>query len=738
MGIQGLNLNVLGMQVSQASLRITNQNIANATTENYSKKSSLQSTIATQDVAFKKISTGVKIEDVTRAKNQFLDNQYRHTLTQKAFFEKLSDINSQLSTLLGDPSKQVLISSAETFYKAANDLSQDPNEANKKAFLNSAQGLSNAFNTIYKSVDTVQDSIDSKVSGELKKTVDSLNVKLQKLSVAQRQINILRANGMDVSSLEDSRDTLINDLHQYSNLSIRTNQAGDFYQVRANLYQSPNEEAKIQGTIGFSNIDTPIVPAITAGNRQLDLSINDGNGSTTNFMVNLPENASLREVVKSINEHFRAAGGAGSIAAIDASNKLVLDNHLIDNSIINSSNSISLNPTTASILTTLGLPAGPISSNGSTGLGVVLADVNGLKYNLDIEFGNDKVTDGVLATKLILKKDGIKQGITEISGGSIGAQLTAVNKSLPKIKEELSIIAMNIKDTVNGLLRAGAKGDGTPGVNLFSGYDAGNFTVASNMRNSADSLALGEITDASGISSGDNSIIEKITELFNDKGALISLDKTTQKIYLKANDTSYQISKLAVIPGSEFNIDINGLITDGTNTFNAGDNGIGANSLVQIQFLDSSQNPLGGAQNIQSAIPPNDSTSWKGSIPAGASFISIKINDTSFNDNNATNNYGHFEVEFSNKTNNGILSTFKSAIIETTNNIATDGDEASQMKSTYSDIVSAIKTQIESNRGVSMEEEAANLLVYQKAFAANSRAFSAINQSLEDIFTFIR
>lgn len=36
-----------------------------------------------------------------------------------------------------------------------------------------------------------------------------------------------------------------------------------------------------------------------------------------------------------------------------------------------------------------------------------------------------------------------------------------------------------------------------------------------------------------------------------------------------------------------------------------------------------------------------------------------------------------------------------------------------------------------------MEDETANLLMFQKAFGANSRAFSAINQSIEDIFTFI-
>ena len=45
------------------------------------------------------------------------------------------------------------------------------------------------------------------------------------------------------------------------------------------------------------------------------------------------------------------------------------------------------------------------------------------------------------------------------------------------------------------------------------------------------------------------------------------------------------------------NVAINGLILDGINTFNAGNNGIAANSLVQVQFLDANQNPIGIALN---------------------------------------------------------------------------------------------------------------------------------------------
>ena len=188
-----------------------------------------------------------------------------------------------MTSILGEPSDQLLLKSLQDFYKTANDLNQNPDNAtNRQAFINSAKGLTSAFNTTHRSLDIIKESLNARGNGEIKKTIDILNIKLQKLSLAQKQINILRANGLEVSSLEDERDTQLNDINKYSDLNIKVNQAGDFYQVRAGIHPSPNEEAKIQGTVIFSNLDSPIIPAITAGNRQLDLSINNGNGSTVN------------------------------------------------------------------------------------------------------------------------------------------------------------------------------------------------------------------------------------------------------------------------------------------------------------------------------------------------------------------------------------------------------------------------------------------------------------------------
>ena len=186
------------------------------------------------------------------------------------------------------------------------------------------------------------------------------------------------------------------------------------------------------------------------------------------------------------------------------------------------------------------------------------------------------------------------------------------------------------------------------------------------------------------------------------------------------------------------NVAINGLILDGISTFNAGNNGLAANSLVQVQFLDANQNPLGIALNLTGASAPNTSATWQGLAPIGASFISVKLNDTSFNDNNASNNYGHFEVEITNKDDkDNLSSTLNAALLTSVDRIAIQGTDAKNSKEIYTDISEALNTQIQSIQGVNMEDETANLLMFQKAFGANSRAFSAINQSIEDIFTFI-
>lgn len=96
-------------------------------------------------------------------------------------------------------------------------------------------------------------------------------------------------------------------------------------------------------------------------------------------------------------------------------------------------------------------------------------------------------------------------------------------------------------------------------------------------------------------------------------------------------------------------------------------------------------------------------------------------------------------MEITNKNDTDNLSTtLNGALLTSVDRIAIQGTDAKRLKEVYTDISEALNTQIQSIQGVNMEDEAANLLMFQRAFGANARAFSAINQSIEDIFTFIR
>ncbi|NQY79604.1 MAG: hypothetical protein HRT47_04760 [Candidatus Caenarcaniphilales bacterium] len=740
MSIQGLNLSVNGMMVSQSGLRITNNNIANANTDNYTRKLINQDNQVVQDfTGLKGIPTSVTVETIARAKDQFLEVQYGNNITQLGFFKRVAVVADQITQILGTPSDQVINERLKTFFSAANDLSSDPtNSTFKRSFIDASSGLANSINIVDTSFKKISEGVNSPIKGELRQTVDILNQKLIKLSASQKQINILRANDIDVTSLEDQRDVLIRELREISDFDFKTNLRGDLYEVRMPTFLSPNEEAKIEGTVFFNDPDTPIIPAITNGNRELSLSINDGNANITNFTVNLPENATPREAVESINLHFRAFGGLGSVASINNEGLVTLETRLVENHAINSTTSVSiLGPSPAAA--SLGLPAAPTTSNGKNPLNIVLMDTTGLKYPVDIDFGNDDIQDGVHATQLFLKdSNGVKYGTIDIRRGDLGAQLFTLEKAVPDARRELSTFAVNLKNTINNLLNVGTTINNTPGRDLFIGNSAGNFAVNPAIVSDPSQLAVGEVKDAGGIAVSENTIISKVAELYNGNSALLNHKRETDKLFIKSSDPNTKFSVLPINPATIYQIKVKGIANDGANTYNAGTNGLGLNSLVQVQFYDESYNPIGAANNLNGPGLPSTESNWNGTPPAGAAFIGINMNGGAFGDNDLTNNYGHFEVEII--PNSSVTDTNRSlqvAYSELVSRLNENQFNANISASTYEGIIDAIVLQRRTFEEVSLEEEAANLIRYQKAFSANARAFNAIDQSIQDIFTFI-
>ena len=384
-----------------------------------------------------------------------------------------------------------------------------------------------------------------------------------------------------------------------------------------------------------------MIPAIALGvNNTLTLSVNNGNGTAVGpFDVNFEANSTIRDVVNKINDTFAAAGGEGVIASLNTNDQLVIQTKLMDESVNNATSQVDIIGGTS--LATLGLAAGAV--NGSTAQAITLVNLNGVSHQFSMVQGNDNV--GSNPYKLELVTNNPQQttvGSIDSFTGTLGATFDTLNIEIPEMREQLNNFGMNIKDAFNKVLTLGTTTTGAAGAELFTGDHVSDLEVNTLVQADPTLISQGK---TSAVSDGD--IATELAGLFSGDSAVISNGATHEKVYLDSPSAAAVTSSISVIPGDQIEIIASGVIDDNGTNVNAGTNGLGGGSLVQIQFLDAAGAVIGANIDFPAAAaaPPNDSVGFAGIVPAGAAFVQLVMNNATFNDNNLANNQGHFGIE---------------------------------------------------------------------------------------------
>lgn len=727
-----LGISLSGINSAQAGLNITGQNIANANTEGYSRKlidfkaldygelPGIQSPLTALG--------GVGIEKIYRAREQFLDAQFRNQNSDYRYSEVIEKFSIDMNDILGEPSDVGLTSKLNTFYEAASDLAANPHlETAKTVFVNSAKALTETFNQIDASISELRYSIDDLPSGEIDSQINELNQKLDLLAQTHQRIIQEEAVGHDSTTLRDTRDLLLDEISGYIDINIETYKNGDF--KRLTIGSNP-AEAKLTSTINFGNHDAAI-PAIGPGNNVLELNFNNGNGTSIGpITVTLDDNSSIREAVDKINRTYNAAGGTGSVASLDVSNRLVLETSLMHHSKNSSSALVEIGAgSDAGALAALGLSVG--LSAGSNADSYTVVDDQGVHYKFGMEQGNNEV--GSNAAKLSFHKNNVLKtqiGYIDNFSGSLGGLYQAGNTDIPEMRKELSVLAMNIKNSVNDILQLGTTESGLAGSPLFIGNSAADFDIDEAISSNVSLLAQGK---TGAVSDGD--IAQEIAELFFNDSTVVSDKSQNEKVYIDSTNALSVLSSIPLIEGEQITIEAQGIVNQsGTIPMNAGDNGLGGNSLIQIEFLNSAGAIIGAAINFPpSAGPPEDKVSYSGVIPAGAASVRFKV-EAGFSD---PANLGHFGIKIHQGSSTEESNNFNKAISDIVGDYGTRGSLArSKLESSE-----ALHNSIQNNRmsisGVSLEEEAANLIMYQNTYAANARVMSVIDEVLQELLNIL-
>ena len=255
-----LSIGVTGLRASQASLTTTGHNISNVNTPGYSRQSTMQSTNFPQYSGSGFIGSGTTLTDVRRSYSEFLSLQLRGSTSLSSDVEAYRTQISQLDSLLSATTTSVT-GALQNFFSAMQTSAEDPaNIPARQLVLSEAQGVANRFNTLYDRLLEQNDFANS----QMKSVTDQINQIAGSIATMNSAIVGASATGQVPNDLLDARDEALRQLSSF---------------VGTNVVVQDNNSVNV-----FIGSGQPLILGATANTLQISYSTGDPNRNAVEFV----------------------------------------------------------------------------------------------------------------------------------------------------------------------------------------------------------------------------------------------------------------------------------------------------------------------------------------------------------------------------------------------------------------------------------------------------------------------
>lgn len=194
-----------GLRANQAALAITSGNVANANTAGYVTETPNQIELTS--------GTGgasVQVTGASRELDLFIQNQLRTETGGAGFANQTSNILGQLQSLYGTPGGTGTLETAlNNFTSSLQALSTSSSGLSAQTTaLGAAQALAQQLNSTSQGIQTLRSNAEQDIGN----SVSQANTDLNQIAAINTQLQGLSSNDPSAPTLEDQRDSAINDL----------------------------------------------------------------------------------------------------------------------------------------------------------------------------------------------------------------------------------------------------------------------------------------------------------------------------------------------------------------------------------------------------------------------------------------------------------------------------------------------------------------------------------------------
>ncbi|MBP3284129.1 MAG: flagellar hook-associated protein FlgK [Clostridia bacterium] len=215
----GLNLSMRGLYASQKALNLTAQNIANSSTEGYTRRVAEFKTFG-QDrdrIGDPGFGMGGDFISATRMRDEYLDKKIWNQQSIASEWSIKNEYYTNLQQIVNEPSVSDLTTNLTDFYSAMDEFAKEPSSTTKRYLvLNRGLQLTTYFNEVATKLEEFQVELNDSV----KMQVDEINSIADKLRDLNEKIYNTEISGGDAGFMRDERALLIDQLSEYGNVEV--------------------------------------------------------------------------------------------------------------------------------------------------------------------------------------------------------------------------------------------------------------------------------------------------------------------------------------------------------------------------------------------------------------------------------------------------------------------------------------------------------------------------------------